>query len=329
MRAASRLFHSLELPDGDGDTVRACPFPQAETHRVGKDHDGNAMVLVRCAAQTATLVALPVRTEYLRVDFSSDYRIAESSGESTVACFTSLTCFNSDPSFIDYFFGVVSGVLDELGSAPATSEVERAVRTVIDLFRALSVPGARAVQGVWSELFVIAESRDKECAARAWHSRPEERFDFVLDAERLDVKSSSDRSRRHYFSLEQLAPLPARAVYVASICAERAGNGVSLAAILDVACTGLANADASRIRSVTAQTLGSGFADALGAAFDLELARESLRYFDARDIPCVSLPVPPEVHEVHFRADLGRVATFAGEAESSRMLSILPPPGRL
>jgi hypothetical protein len=53
-----------------------------------------------------------------------------------------------------------------------------------------------------------------------------------------------------------------------------------------------------------AQTIGQDWRSMQQVCFDLQLASNSLRLVDAAAIPAVSLPLPVEISEVRFRADL-------------------------
>jgi len=325
MSSASDLFRPLAIPQIGTETLTTVPFPGHDSHRIAKNAEGHAIVLIRSVDDASRLVALPVRTEHLHVMYSTEYRIQYASGTVGQEVFTAITCLNREPAFVRYFLNVVAGLLDSLGPNPATGDVVRVVRTVVELFRTLTIASKKAVQGVWAELFLIATSRDKAHAARSWHATPHDRYDFVSGLERLDVKSSGDRERRHYFSHDQLSPPAGATLWIASVFAERTGGGVTLEEIINRACDGLGNAEAARVRTTTADTLGAGFVNALEVAFDFELASDSLRYYRATSIPHLSVPLPTDISEVHYRADLATSsAVDNASAASSSFLGALP-----
>jgi hypothetical protein len=82
--------------------------------------------------------------------------------------------------------------------------VGRALESLIELFRMLTIPPKESVQGLWGELYLMAQANDPVRLAGAWHARPEELFDFSEGAELLEVKSAAGYDREHHFSLDQL-----------------------------------------------------------------------------------------------------------------------------
>jgi hypothetical protein len=51
-------------------------------------------------------------------------------------------------------------------------------------------------------------------------------------------------------------------------------------------------------------TLGAGWSDAMEECFDLELASESLQFFDSTDIPKIDGPISTAVSDIRFTSDM-------------------------
>lgn len=316
-------FSQLPQPARGDASLSAIEFPGHSEHRIAKNDRGQPVVLIRTSAKNSRLVSAPLRTGHLHVVYSTAYKIAFVSGESGEEVFTSMTCLSTEASLIRYFLAIISGLLDSVGTSPSTDKLASVIRTVVSLFRVLTVPAENTVQGVWAELFLIATSRNKELVARAWHATPEERYDFMRGQERIEVKSSSRRQRRHHFSLEQLSPPKDSRLWIASVFTDRAGGGSSLECVLDMACAKLEANDANRVRQVAAETLGEGFESGLAVAFDFQLAIHSLQFYDSVVIPRPSLPLPLEISELRYQADLSRIPTLAGAVDDSILLSAM------
>lgn len=324
MSAAYALFKALDPSDTSEGSFSAAPFPAQTTHRVAVNASGDAVILVRTQPAPVGAPIVPVRTENIEVTFSAPYRVRYLSGTTQDEVFTAVTCLIADPPIVRYFFDVIGGLLQSIGPDPRIAEVDAAVRSVSQLFQALAVPGTKSVQGVWSELFLLASSRDIAVAASAWHLAPEDRYDFSMGAERLEVKSSSRRRRVHHFSLDQLNPAAGVRLWVASLFVERSAGGLTLEALLTDICERVAPDQASRIRRIASETLGASFANALELEFDRELAADSLRYYDHLSIPRVAMPVPVQLSDIHFQADLS--GTDPG-TPTSGLAALFPPSG--
>ena len=124
------------------------------------------------------------------------------------------------------------------------------------------------------------------------------------------MKSTGKDQRSHNFSLEQLNPPDTAKTVVASLFAKRSGGGKSIEDLISKIQPKL-NGDAGLLRNfflVINQTLGSSIADALSVAFDYEVAKESLAFYLAKDIPKISKEnVPIGVSRVSFEANLEMV----------------------
>jgi Putative PD-(D/E)XK family member, (DUF4420) len=190
--------------------------------------------------------------------------------------------------------------------------VREALDRLVELFRALERPPRASVLGFWGELFVMSCATDVVTMGRAWHLLPEERFDFSLGSQRLEVKAASGRRREHHFALEQLLPISGTQAIIASLLLERSSAGASISDLLE-SIRAAARDDAElllHIDRVVAGALGSAWRRAMDERFDDRLAASTLASFDPGTVPKPTSAPPPEVSDVHFRADLSHCAAM-------------------
>jgi hypothetical protein len=310
-----QLFESLVLPlqQPAANNLSAIAIPESESHRLAKDSNGSPCLLLHNPVAGSRLV--PIRLQNLMVSYDVPCTITQQNGTREHGNFTIVKCSNSDPNLFPYFLRIISPIVITLGPAPTAAAVRRAISGLVELFQALSAPAKKSIQGLWAELLLIRRSTNPSAAAAAWHRMPEEHFDFVAGRQRLEVKSSSTRRREHHFSLAQLQPPGESRVVVASLFVERVGGGVSLRQLFDEIRTRLASQPAlvTQLDAMFYSTLGSSWSDAMDERFDQELADDSLRFFDAKDVPKIDGLIPPTVSEVHFRSDLSAVIPLEHE----------------
>jgi hypothetical protein len=310
------LFDSLVLPleQPTGRSLSAAPIPGYENYRLAKDSSGSPCLLLR-QAHAATPTS-PIRLQNLIVSYGVPCLITRPDNQQEEGTFTIVKCSNVDPSLFPHFLRILSPVIVTLGAAPTTAAVRRAISGLVDLFQALTMPAKKSVQGLWAELFVIRNSSNPQEVARAWHGAPEEHIDFVNGRHRIEVKSSSTRTRVHHFSMLQLTPPAQARLVVASVFVENIGGGVSLRQLTD-GIRAILTTDPhllARFDAVFYATLGAGWAEAMEERFDFELAGESLRFFDSEHIPKITRPIPTSVSDVRFCSDLSGVASLVPEA---------------
>ena len=306
MAQLAELFSSLVAPSSDdGNPFSAVPIPDSPSHRVGKDGSGYPCLLIR-VENAPTAGRLPsLQLERLAVHHDVRCRIADTDTQvTTIERLTVVRC--KDHDLISYFLRICEPVVATLGDSPHRSEVSRIVSRLAELFQSISRPPRGSVQGLWAELFVITTSRDPAVLVEAWHVNPEDRFDFTLGDQRLEVKSTSGPDRRHRFSLNQVRVLEDIHVLVASLFVEPAGGGSSLGELVDRIIGQLEGHPelALYVDHMVALTLGQALQRGLEERFDFERARDSLTFFRGRDIPSVSPELPPSVSSVQFTADL-------------------------
>lgn len=213
----------------------------------------------------------------------------------------------------DLFFRFAKLFLDHGEGPMSEDELDSRVDAVVALFQALSQPGSGTVQGLWVELAVIVTSSDPVIAIASWHSSPRNLHDFSSGPFRFEVKSSSQELREHRFLLEQLSEQPSGRTLVCSLLVEEDVNGVSVGELVAMLRKRLANEEESqrRLETVVTKTLGKNWFDSDAIRFNLEAALESVRLYDARDVPTVLQPLPSEVKRVEFVVDLSSVEAMS------------------
>ena len=159
--------------------------------------------------------------------------------------------------------------------------------------------------------YLISNARQPATLVNAWHTLPEDRYDFAMDDQRIEVKSFSGQIRQHHFSLEQLHPPGDVKTLVASVCVERTQAGESIAYLREKiqGCLGSDPDSLLHLDTIIALTLGDGWHHASEIRFDSRLAKESLAFYEASAIPSVNPNLAAGVSEVRFRSDLIEIPT--------------------
>ena len=303
-----QLFEQLKLPDdiANGDVAfSAVRIPMAGDRHVAKDRQGCPVVLFGTLPHAQRLL-LNYALENLRIEHDLQCRIVDPSSRETLGRFTIFRCLSSDRGVQDYFLRIMQILLETVPAEASSEDLSQAIERLIALFRAIRLPSTKSVQGLWAELFLAVHARDPNTMLRAWHSDAAETSDFSSGAERLEVKSSGDRTRRHYFALEQLHAPSGTVQVVASLFVEPAAGGATVAELWNRA-RAAAHGEPDlllKIEQTCLSALGDAWQDAQFRAYDSQRAAESLAFFDAKDIPKVSAELPRGVTDVRFRSDL-------------------------
>ena len=310
MTTLAKLFERLTPPLDNGDlTFVAAPLPEQQHHLLGKDSAAAPCLLF--SVQETTSRPAPIRLEHLSVEHNARCTI-HTSGAITEGHFTIIRCHDARAPLQDLFLRFAEPLIRKLQAHPTPDDIHRTVTAIVELFRAATQPAMKTVQGLWSELFVIAQADNPGILLQAWHNTPDDRYDFATGPQRIEIKSTSTRVRQHTFSLEQLSPPAGTRVIIASLFAERSAGGTAIADLLDTIGNAVRSAtllaDAQRTAYLS---LGDNWREGMTTRFDRELATASLRYIDAANAPSIPGPLPPGVTQVRFSSDLTNAPTLS------------------
>ncbi|MBX7259347.1 MAG: PD-(D/E)XK motif protein [Candidatus Hydrogenedentes bacterium] len=309
------IFDSLAVPTTDkseGFRFSALPIPGLERHRLGKSVRGEPTLLIAVADAVERGRPVPIALEHLAIQHDMDCRIARPDGSVENGQFTVVRCVGADQALSSYFLRVASALVASLGEAPLRVDVSKAIDGLVELFRAMKDLPRKSIQGLWAELFVIARAHDPGMLVKAWHATPGDRYDFSLGLQRVEVKSTASRLRRHYFTIEQLHPPRDTVLVVVSLFVERAGAGLSIVDLVDEIRSHLSgDVDLAHwVDRVVALTLGEDWRLAEDERFDNALAQSSLACYEPVAIPRLDAAVPLGVSEVRFRSDLTNIPSI-------------------
>ena len=290
-------------------------IPHYDQYRIAKDAKGLPCVLISTTELFEQAHTAPIELKNLSVLQNVECRVSPPDGHTEEGRFTVICCTGHDRSLHGVFLRVAGALISTLGVQPTEADIAIAVRTFVDLFRSLDTPSRKSTRGLWAELFLIARSSNPERLIEAWHLMPEDRYDFNSGNQRIEVKSSSSRVRTHHFSHEQLHPPSGTTALVASIFVELAGAGTSISELIDAIVSQLSQKPdlVLHIEQTIGRTLGENWTSASRDRFDYELAKDSLRFYNASVVPSTPSSLPEGVSEVRFRSDLTSAPTAKPE----------------
>ena len=314
------LFAGLQSPamtGGETNRYMAIPIGSSGTYRLGKDSAGAPALLIQLPSDQ-TIIASPIRLRHLYIAHDVDCVIYREHGTES-GNFSVLSCVEADRATENYFLRVVEALLPSLGECPDARSINQAVDSLVELFRALSNPPIKAVRGLWAELLLLTESQDPGKLLDAWHTVPEDLYDFNEANHRIEVKSTQGEVRRHHFSLFQLLPPAGTTLAIVSVIVNRAGGGTTINDLIDELRSLFSGSPHRLLRlyKVITLTLGARWREADLEMFDRYAARQSLAFFRPSDVPMVSPDLPPGVSNVRFSSDLtGKVPYSNGEVRA-------------
>jgi hypothetical protein len=308
------LFETLGTPQGtSSNQFIARSIPGFEPHRLAKGNDNTPALLISLGTASPGYALVPINLAHLNIRHNIECVITQEDGTQEKGNFSIVRCVGEDHLLHAYFLRVLGSILTLIGLYPSQAEISSAINKLIELFRVMSEPARKSVQGLWAEVLLIALSTEPEVVLSAWHTTPMDLYDFNAGNQRIEVKSAAGRQRHHHFSLAQLQPLENTNVLIASMFMERSAGGTSLETLISEIRSRLPNQPelVLRLEQVVIATLGEGWKKGLQARFDRELAESSLKFYEQRIIPAVDPQLPPTVTDVRFKSDLTNLPTVS------------------
>lgn len=303
------LFDTLQSPDtlsGNKTRFSALPIPGYPRYRLGKDAQQTPSFLIAMDDELPSSSVTPIVIENLTVQYDVRCRISHREGTVEEGVFAVIQCTTEEKALQLYFLRVIDALIGSLGVTPSRRDITNTISALIELFRAITKPPKKSLQGLWAELYLIVRSYNPAFLLDAWHWNPEDKYDFNAGNQRIEVKSVAGRIRRHHFSLEQLNPPIGATILVASMFVESAGAGVSLAELMGELRPRINEKPnlLLRLERMVSLTLGDSWRNAIDERFDRELAESSLCFYEALSIPSVNPILPSLVSDVRFVSDL-------------------------
>lgn len=300
-------FQSLAAATSAVD-FSASPLPGLRGDFLAKGKDGGPVFLLKDSSPASYSPAIELR--HISVQFHSTCRVSTAAGD-VEDQFAVIACDASVAELHEVFVRCLAAAVEQLPAAASTTDLQRCLQSLLDLFKALARPSSKEVTGLWAELFVIARSKNIVRALQAWHADQFERFDFSWAAGCLEVKAAVRELRQHEFALEQLQSPLGGAGYVASILLQAMGGGIG---VIDLANEIEARLAArpdlrQKLWENIAASLGSDFSERLDRRYDPSFAERSLAIFSMADVPAPAQPGDPRITALRFRVDLSNVTS--------------------
>jgi len=303
------LYDSLSFPDRGEKVFNAIKIPEYSNFRIAIDIEGNPIILLSVFNSIENIALKNFRLKHLQLEQNIECKISEN-GKSSFQKFTVITFTSTERNLQEYFLRISETLIKTLGNKPTQQKVIESLNKFVEVFRALTDTPTNTVHGLWTELFLIDNSKNPQVLLNYWHSMPHDKFDFNSGEEKIEVKSSSNFEREHIFSSEQLNPPVGTQVLVASIFIRQNSAGQNIQQLVDSITNRVNdnNALVEKLNKTICRTLGNSLEQSIKIKFDYNIARESLLFYRHQVISKIEeVYIPSAVSEVKYRSDLSTI----------------------
>lgn len=314
------LFDSFSiLPAATCEDYPAVSLSSQRRDFLAKTADSSPVFLFQDSSSISYVPSIELK--HLTVRFHSTCRVSTPSGVIEDQ-FAVVSCNSATSELFELFIQCLAAVAEGLPVQAGTSDLQRSLRELLDLFQMLTRPSNREITGLWAELYIIAKSQYVEKALESWRTDTLERFDFSWGSGCLEIKATTKEMRIHDFSLEQLQVPVIGHGLVASLLLQPISGGVGvmdLAGSISDAVARKPHLKQKLWRNV-AEALGNDFSSRLDRRFDSSYSERQLVFYSMADIPAPEQPSDPRITSIRFRADLTTAHTSFNTSEMLRDL---------
>lgn len=279
------LFKELPVPTEKKEEFTALPIDENSNHKIGKNIDGKPSILIYVDEKTDEIIPNTVlKNISIYYDMNCSVNL-ENKIQNKV--FTVITFTGEDESLYESFLRVSEILIQTIGINPKRKDVSTIVKKFIKLFKNISDSPLKSIQGLWAELFIISLAKDTKKYIDAWHITPEDKYDFNFGKKRIEVKSSSNRKREHYFSLGQIEEFDNTEILFCSLFVEKSPGGKSIEDLInEIKKKVKGNFDClEKLFFICYRVLGNSLDDSFKIRFDTQIAKHSLKIYALEDVP--------------------------------------------
>lgn len=270
---------SLE-PAEDLNQVRLGAWDPAAKCGVGVDSESALVVIMRSCE-----VSESVRGSNFVFDAATTIEVAGGSGISNVGTLI-IDRSAVDQMEADPLVAIIAGIFEL--SADDSVVLSDVIEVLSELFDSgiARTPSIEVIVGLIGELLVILRSTDPETMISAWHEDPNRSFDFSLESERIEVKTTRASSRVHTFRSTQLPGPDASSTFVASVLLADVEVGTTLEGLTELVLRRLTSRRRrSEFLAKVLQVTNCPVVQIESPQFDVDGSLASIALYRSQDVP--------------------------------------------
>ena len=301
------LFDYLnEITTPSEDTkLNGYPLDQNDNLFICLDSLGRSQFLI--SVEESNSYPPPPNLSNLEVFYGQDCSIETDKGQISKK-WIRVVCKSEEKEIVKVFLENLRPLLADLSLPVNPDRFSSVIEEMITLFKTLAAGGIRSERGLWGELFIIHQSSNKDLLVKTWHDENIDLYDFGMEGNRIEVKTSTPKERKHKISLNQAYPSEGLKVLLASVLLDKVQIGFSLRKLRDEILSALSSEELKlKLNKLIASSLGKDYAQSLDKAiFDYQIAKESLQFYDMNSIPRVAdyRKIDRNITEVSFTSNL-------------------------
>lgn len=318
------IFQGLKEQNcGNEDTILVHEIPNKVDHKIGVSKEGLPIFFI--TTNDTSKNAVDINLKLIQVDYQKKCKLVSKEGNKSEGIYTIVSLKSDSENISKYFVNTMCNLINQLDINPSFIQIKTELNNLIKLFRSLSKPAQKTIQGLWTELLFILQSNDVEYVIKSWHQDKNDLYDFNDGIDKVEVKSTSKSNRIHRFNLSQLQEIKDTLIIIGSTFTVETGKGINANEIIEKIREKVSDTSLIlKIYNVVADTMGDDFERIFDIYFDYNLALNSIKYFNVKDIPKISNDlISQAITNIKYDCNLTHVNSIDPEVNTSKLLKAL------
>lgn len=276
---------------------------ELKSYKVGYDSKGNLIFLIKPKTFDEKSEFNNYNGENLSIIF--DFEGENIDEDSNIEKYICLRLVSKNLTLIETFASMCTFLSSHFGNNPDYKDVAKHLISFRNLFINFSKKPTKSEIGLFGELLIINESKNPGHLIKCWHITGKEIFDFTLDSNHLEVKTTTLNERIHKVKHSQHKRLrEMRNGFISSIVVMESDNGKTISQIAKEIRSKLNQDTIELFNEKLAKCVGSSFEN-YNSNFNYSYSKDSIRFYRANNLQSINdNNIPENISDIKYSLNL-------------------------
>lgn len=274
-----------------------------KSYKIGYDSKGNLIFLIQPKTFDEKSEFYNYNGENLSIIF--DFEGKNINEDSKIQKYICLRLVSTNLTLVETFASMCTFISSHFGNYPDYRDVAKHLISFRNLFINFSKKPTKSEIGLFGELLIINESKNPDHLVEGWHITGKEIFDFTIDSNQLEVKTTTLNERIHKVKHSQHKRLREMTNgYISSIIIMESDNGKTISNIAEEIRSKLNQDTIPEFNQKLASCVGSSFEN-YNSNFNYSYSKDSIRFYRAHNLQTISdKDVPENISDIKYSLNL-------------------------
>lgn len=297
-----KSLEDLELPPLGALNVKGV-FTELSSYKIGFNSDGKLIFLIQPEA-------FPEEQKYVNyngnnLDIILDFQGTVNDKQSPKEKYICLILESNNALIKETFISMCVSIYQYFGDNPSYSSLVDYLHSFKNLFIKFNQKPSKSEVGLFGELLIINESKNPDKLVEGWHITGKEIFDFTLNSNQLEIKTTTLNSRIHKIKHSQHKRLREMSNgFISSIMLMESDNGINVSKVAEEIRKKLDHEATQLFNQKLASCVGDSFED-YNTDFNYKYSLDSIKFYKAIELQSLNdKDIPENIADIKYSLNL-------------------------